>query len=305
MCCLERALLSQRDMLFDLADFSMSNPLETIDDQENARRLRRDDARSARSDVADRMVVVLAPRDGVTVVRASVPESAAEYAIARGLAKWECEGNSLRLRLTAAGRAHARRLSAPSAEAFRAQHLPLAKRLLERETIPVLCNEGESPLVWLARRKDRDGRPFLDSSHLEAGERFRRDITQAQILQRVTVNWEAPVASSPRTGGGAARVPEIAIDARKRLSRAFDAVGPDLARLLTDVCGYLKRLEIVESERGWPPRSAKVVLKIALERLAIHYGLASEARGPAGAHCLLHWGAKDYRPRISTEAGDV
>ncbi|MGZ9093106.1 MAG: DUF6456 domain-containing protein [Rhodoplanes sp.] len=26
---------------------------------------------------------------------------------------------------------------------------------------------------------------------VEAGERFRRDIEQAQLLQRVTANWEA------------------------------------------------------------------------------------------------------------------
>ena len=214
--------------------------------------------------------------------------------------RWEQEGGERRLALTDAGRAHLRRLSAPDvdqAEPFRAQHASYALRQLEKAARPTLVNEAESPLAWLARRKDRDGRTFLDAAQLEAGERFRRDIEQAQLLQRVTANWEASI-NAARRGADAGAVSEVAIDARRRLARAFDAVGPELAGLLTDVCGYLKGLEIVESERGWPPRSAKVVLKIALDRLARHYGLAVEARGRDRAEALLHWGAEDYRPRV-------
>ena len=218
----------------------------------------------------------------------------------KGSSRWEQDGGERRLALTDAGRAHLRRLSAPDvdqAEPFRAQHASYALRQLEKAARPTLVNEAESPLAWLARRKDRDGRTFLDAAQLEAGERFRRDIEQAQLLQRVTANWEASI-NAARRGADAGAVSEVAIDARRRLARAFDAVGPELAGLLTDVCGYLKGMEIVESERGWPPRSAKVVLKIALDRLARHYGLAVEARGRDRAEALLHWGAEDYRPRV-------
>jgi hypothetical protein len=259
-------------------------------------------ARAAVSDIDERMIVVLAPRNGVTVVRANVPAGAAKRLIAEGLARWEGEGRSRSLRPTEAGLARLRRLAAPkTANPFLAQHAALSARPPEKGAAPVLCDEGESPLAWLARRKDRDGRPFLSPVQVEAGERFRRDVAQAQILQRVTANWEAAIASGRRSGQAGAHVTEAAIDARRRLSRAFEAVGPDLAGLLTDVCGYLKRLETVESERGWPQRSAKVVLKIALDRLAQHYGLASEARGRAASRGLLHWGTEDYRPQISAD----
>ncbi|WP_292528504.1 DUF6456 domain-containing protein [Methylocystis sp.] len=253
-------------------------------------------ARAAHSGLEASTLVVLAASDGVTVVRARFAAAAGDAALAEGLVRWEVEGEARRLALTDAGRAHLRRLSAPEieqAEPFRAQHACYALRPLEKGARPTLVNEAESPLAWLARRKDREGRSFLDAAQLEAGERFRRDIEQAQLLQRVTANWEASINATRR---GA--VSEVAIDARRRLARAFDAVGPEMAGLMTDVCGYLKGMEIVESERGWPPRSAKVVLRIALDRLARHYGLAVEARGNDRAEALLHWGAEDYRPRM-------
>ena len=275
--------------------------------EENGRAMRRlvqalgePGARGALSGLEASTLVVVAASKGVTVVRARLPAAAGGAALAEGLVRWEREGGERRLALTDAGRAHLRRLSAPEAdqaEPFRAQHASYALRQLEKGARPALVNEAESPLAWLARRKDREGRNFLDAAQLEAGERFRRDIEQAQLLQRVTANWEASI-NAARRGADAGAVSEVAIDARRRLARAFDAVGPEMAGLLTDVCGYLKGLEVVESERGWPPRSAKVVLRIALDRLARHYGLAVEARGRERAESVLHWGAEDYRPNI-------
>ncbi|WP_442756345.1 DUF6456 domain-containing protein [Methylocystis sp. JAN1] len=257
-------------------------------------------ASAAPSDLEDDMIVVLAPRNGVTVVRARLPAAAGEAALSRGLAEWTREGGGRRLRISEPGRAFLRRAASHQStlDPFRAQHGAYEKRPPEKGARPTLVNEAESPLGWLARRKGADGRPFLSSAQIEAGERFRRDIEQAQILQRVTVNWEAAIASPRRGAEAGAAVTEIAMDARRRLARAYDAVGPDLAGLLTDVCGYLKGLEAVESERGWPARSGKVVLKIALDRLARHYGIGSEAMGPARAKGLLHWGAEDFRPSL-------
>lgn len=256
-------------------------------------------ASAAPSDLEDETIVVLAPRNGVTVVRARLPMAAGEAALSQGLVVRE--GADRRLRIAEAGRAYLRRAASggePALDPFRAQHGAFEKRPPEKGARPALINEAESPLAWLARRKGPDGKPFLAPAQIEAGERFRRDVEQARILQRVTANWESSIAASRRGADAGVAVTEIAMDARKRLARAYEAVGPDLAGLLTDVCGYLKGLETVESERGWPARSGKVVLKIALDRLARHYGIASEATGPARAKGLLHWGAEDYRPSL-------
>jgi hypothetical protein len=57
----------------------------------------------------------------------------------------------------------------------------------------------------------------------------------------------------------------LEIGARQRVRAALDAVGPEFAGLMVDVCCFLKWLEQVESERSWPPRSAKVVLQLGLD----------------------------------------
>jgi uncharacterized protein DUF6456 len=170
----------------------------------------------------------------------------------------------------------------PEIDSFRAQHLLLGEREVATEDgrTKVVVDENESPLAWLARRRGRDGRMMIEPHQLQAGERLRAEFTRAHLMPRTTSNWSNPVPSGRRSGSHQARfLPDSVIAARQRLHHALDAVGPEFSGLLVDVCCFLKRLEVTERERGWPARSAKIVLQLALERLARHYGYAPSTSG--------------------------
>jgi hypothetical protein len=180
---------------------------------------------------------------------------------------------------------------------FRAQHLELAVRQIAGESgaISVLVNESESPLAWLARRKGRDGRAMISPVQFIAGEKLRADFTRGNLSPRVTSDWSAPNAGPARSSGaGAGEMTDLIVASRQRVRAAMQACGPEFSGLLMDICCFLRGLEDVERERGWPLRSAKIVLQLALDRLARHYGLRGEAIGR---------GRADVRTWLATDAG--
>ncbi len=174
------------------------------------------------------------------------------------------------------GRARLRRASAADSP-FRSQHQALdlrEARAANGDTIVVRVNHAESPLGWLANHKDRTGKPMISQEQFAAGERMRRDFTLASLDPRVTAMWGMPVNDAGRSAaGGASNMNDTMIAAKQRLWAAFDAVGPDLGRVLLQVCCHLNGLAEAEKQLGWPARAGKVVLGIALERLAVHYGI--------------------------------
>jgi hypothetical protein len=187
----------------------------------------------------------------------------------------------------------------------RARHLALARRLIAApsgDAAVVTVDEGESPLSWLARRKGRDGAALIEPVQLQAGERLRADFTRAHLMPRITANWSASVAERRRAASPVTYT-ETVIAARQRVRRALDALGPEFAGLLVDVCCFLKRLEEVERERRWPQRTAKVVLQLGLDRLARHYGLTAVARGRARPD-VLTWLAEDVEFAVGGLGGE-
>jgi hypothetical protein len=168
---------------------------------------------------------------------------------------------------------------------FRARHLNIAQARVQTPDglVDVAIDESESPLAWLARRKGRNGQPLIEPVQFQAGERLRTDFTRANLTPSVTSSWDPSVSHGRRGQGAGATFTDAVVAAREQLNLAINAVGPELAGVLLDVCCFLKGLEDVERERRWPQRSAKIILQLGLDRLARHYGLASEARGRAHA----------------------
>ena len=182
-------------------------------------------------------------------------------------------------------------VAASGIDARRAAHMQLGTReiMTENGLDRVTVNDSESPLAWLARRKGRDGRTMIDSIEFMAGERLRADFTRAHLSPRVTSSWSGLARGRNCGGGDAGSMTDMVIAARQRVQLALDACGPEFSGVLMDVCCFLHGLEDVERAHGWPARSAKVVLQLALDRLARHYGL----QRPAHHAPIRTWLAED------------
>jgi hypothetical protein len=174
-----------------------------------------------------------------------------------------------------------------------------ARRHRAGHAVPGPARGSETALQWLRGRKDKRGRPLIAAAQFEAGEKLAADFHRAQLMPKITANWSAaaPSVRTRRSAPGAGvQMSDAAAAARRRWNLALEAVGPELAGILVDVCCFDIGLEAAGQAAGWPRRSAKVVLELALTALARHYGLIAPER-PAAAR-LRHWGDADYRPTI-------
>jgi hypothetical protein len=130
----------------------------------------------------------------------------------------------------------------------------------------VVVNATESPLGWLFSRG------FITRRQYDAGERLRADWERAQLAPRVTMAWDAaPVA---RDRGGSAPEPDLSgsqIDARRRFETAVASAGPGLSDILWRIVCAGEGMREAESALGWPARAGRLVLTLALDRIADHY----------------------------------
>ncbi|AXC51280.1 helix-turn-helix domain-containing protein [Paracoccus suum] len=136
----------------------------------------------------------------------------------------------------------------------------------------VRVNLSESPLLVLARRRDRDGRSFLTPEMVAAGERLREDFELAQMGPRVAQNWDRFLTSGIDVSRNAAAGFGGGSDnARGRVAAALRDLGPGMGDMVLRVCCFLEGVEATEQRLGWSARSGKIVLRLALMRLDRYY----------------------------------
>ena len=133
----------------------------------------------------------------------------------------------------------------------------------------VTVNLAESPLGWLRSRGHVSARQY------DAGERLRADWERAQLGPSVTMIWDAPTLDKRARGAPATHDPTSAqIAAKRRFEAAVEAVGPGLSDVLWRAVCAGEGMREAERALGWPARAGKLVLGLALDRLADFYRLA-------------------------------
>ena len=154
---------------------------------------------------------------------------------------------------------------------------PLAERPLvgpDRHSVgrknsrTVTVNVAESPLSWL------HSRGHLTDRQLLAGEKLRCDYEAAAMGPNVTMRWEdVPISRQKRGAPDGLNQTERMISAKTRFDNALAAIGPDLSDIAWRVICAGEAMPVAEREMAWPVRSGKLVLRIALDRLAGFYRL--------------------------------
>ncbi len=239
----------------------------------------------------EKAAVLRSLSDGRTQRLAVMDRTIAQAFALKDWISCEKPGRISTYQITQVGRAAWKRMSATvespglaeASAVFGGQHREWAERCVsdEGEDRRVRYNAAESPVSVLARRRDREGNPFLTPDLVSAAEQLREDFELAQMGPRVTQNWERFLTAGDRgsfqpdgKSGGGAR------DARERVSAALRDLGPGLGDMVLRCCCFLEGLEVAEKRMGWSARSGKIVLRIALQRLRLHYEEAYGKHGP-------------------------
>jgi hypothetical protein len=246
------------------------------------------------------LLAVAPEMDKAAVLKGPVRTAVIERAVAQAFAlkDWiavKAPGRVTTYEITGAGRAALKRLldgERVAGRGFAEARTPFAEqhRIWEERNVMeagaehprrMRYNLAESPFAALARRRDKDGKLFLEPDLVAAGERLREDFELAQMGPRIAQNWDRFLTGAERgtfaPTDGPAQGPA---NARARVAAALRDLGPGLGDMVLRCCCYLEGLEVAEKRMGWSARSGKIVLRIALVRLKRHYDEVYGGRAP-------------------------
>lgn len=224
----------------------------------------------AMADGMDMGVVVCERGDGATTRTATVGRDVAQAMALRDLiAADDPTARICRYRITSTGRAELRAIVA-SAENSANGFAEGQARFDMGAAAPVARPTAlaDSPIGMLARRKDKDGTPFLSRELVDAGERLREDFELAQMGPRMAQDWTQFLTGGVHGGPRSSTTPN---ESGARVADALADLGPGLGDVALRCCCYLEGMESIERRMGWSARSGKIVLRIALQRLKLHY----------------------------------
>lgn len=279
-------------------DFAVTEALIAREARRVLRRLAEAGSVLAVASDLEKAAVLRSFPDGRSLRTAVVDRSMAQAFALRDWISCRKPGRIASYELTPAGRAALRRMVdgderggdpaglAEAATPFADQHRLWATREIDAPgggdgPRRMRYNLAESPVAVLGRRRDKDGKPFLEPELMQAAERLREDFELAQMGPRVTQNWDRFLSGGADRGGfqGDGGLAEGPARARDRVGAALRDLGPGLGDVALRVCCFLEGIETAEQRMGWAARSGKIVLRIALMRLHRHY---SETYGRSG-----------------------
>ncbi|MCF2903933.1 DUF6456 domain-containing protein [Octadecabacter sp. CECT 8868] len=185
----------------------------------------------------------------------------------------------LRYRITAGGRVALRELTAMSENNAREMAegpasftgAPKGVGTWDEKPVPVRAATQDSPVLALSRRKDLDGNPFINRSMVQAAERLREGYELSLVGRSMgtdtSPDWDSMLAKIEAHEP----IERLKNPSADQVAKALSYLGPGLSAIALRCCCLLEGLETTEKQMGWAARSGKVVLRIALQRLVLHY----------------------------------
>ena len=134
----------------------------------------------------------------------------------------------------------------------------------------------DSPMENLARRKDHEGRPFLERDLIKAGLRLHEEFRLTGCEEQIETYLDDLLCQRRDYDLPATSAEQRALE---QFRVTLEDLGPGLAEVAVRCCCFEQGLEKTEQIMGWSARSGKIVLRIALQRLKRYYDKLHGAGG--------------------------